>query len=628
MDVSPSVYPANRIRQERVRNNWRQQDLAEALGTTVGTVKRWERGSQQPSAYFRVKLCALFGKSAEELGLITVDTTSPPPDEQDASDIDQAHASPAEAPTIWHVPYPRNPHFTGREDLLDQLDQRLLAERTGGVMRQVALTQPQAIKGLGGIGKTQIAVEYTYRAREQNRYSHILWINAASEEAMMTGFAGLARLLPAFPAQEETNQRKLAVAIKRWLEDCQARWLLVFDNADNLSLIQPYLPQQGYGSVLLTTRANAVGSFAVPLEVDTMGLIEGTRFLLHRAQRLRATDEEINEATNVVIALDGFPLALDQAGAFIEETKCSFGDYLGLYQKYRQRLLARRGMQATGYPDSVATTWSLSFQTIEHANPAAAELLRLCAFLAPDHIPEDLLKDGAPYWPPLLQAAAADLLAFNLMIEDLLAFSLVKRLTEDHLLSLHRLVQAVQLDRMEVEEQHQWAERMVRAVNTAFPRNPKEDASWPRCLRYLEQVQACEPLIQKYGLVFPEAADVLERAGVYLYEHASYALAESLYQQALAIREHHPGSHHLETATVLHHLGLLYRRQGKYEQAEPLFQRALAIREHHLGLQHSETGGILSDFATLYAEQGSTSRPNPFSNGRSPFANNIWAHSM
>ena len=98
--------------------------------------------------------------------------------------------------------------------------------------RRAALTQPQALKGLGGIGKTQIAVEYAYRAREQGQYTHTLWINAASKEAMMTSFTALTEVLPEFPAQDETDQQKLVEAIKRWLEQCQERWLLIFDNAE------------------------------------------------------------------------------------------------------------------------------------------------------------------------------------------------------------------------------------------------------------------------------------------------------------------------------------------------------------------------------------------------------------
>src|SRR5262249_10871068 len=126
-------------------------------------------------------------------------------------------------------------------------------------------------------------------------------------------------------------------------------------------------------------------------------------------------------------------------------------------------------------------------------NPAAAELLHLCAFLAPDAIPEELLIEGAAQWPAALQQAVADCFTFNHLMEALLGFSLIKRRVEERVLSLHRLVQVVQRDSMELEEQYQWAERVVRAVHGVFPHNPKEDvASWPQCLRYLEQVQACD----------------------------------------------------------------------------------------------------------------------------------------
>ena len=517
--------------------------------------------------------------------------------------------------SVWNVPYLRNLHFTGREELLDLLDQHLSAgtHDDSTTTRRAALTQPQAIKGLGGIGKTQIAVEYAYRVREQFRYTHILWINAASEEALITSFVTLAGLLPAFPAKSETDQRKLVAAIKRWLEECKQRWLLIFDNADDVSLIQEYLPTIGNGSVLLTTRFSAVGSLASSIEVETMSFIEGTYLLLRRAQRFAdASDEEINEAGNIVVALDHFPLALDQAGAYIDETQCSFSDYLQLYQDHRKALLARRGIQSTNYPDSVATTWSLSFQKVEHVNPAAADLLRLCAFLSPDRIPEELIKDGVVHWPSRLQQAAADPFTFHQMLEELLKFSLVKRSAEDHMLSIHRLVQAVQMEGMELDEQREWSERVVRAVHKAFPRDPKEEvASWPQCLRYLEQAQACDMLIQQHLLKLPEAADLLDRAGIYLREHALYTIAEPLFQRALHIREQQLGPDHLQVATPLYNLAILYKEQGKYAEAESLYQRALHIRGQQLGPDHLQVAPLLNGLANLYYAQGKYAQAEP-----------------
>ncbi|GHO90358.1 tetratricopeptide repeat protein [Reticulibacter mediterranei] len=606
MRAFDGIHRNNQLRQERYRLNWRQQDLAEQLGTTVVTVKRWERGIQQPSAYFRMKLCTLFGKSAEELGLLNGISSPQANMQEHGSEIGPDRSSLRDAPGIWVIPYRRNPHFTGREELLDKLIQQLALAPSEPVTatRQAVLSQPQAIQGLGGIGKTQIALEYAYRSRQQGRYTHTFWINAANEEAIITGFQTVAAQLPGFAVKDEQKQDKLIAAILRWLEQCPHPWLLIVDNADDLSLIQHRLPTQGRGSILLTTRAHAVAALASAVEVDQMGLMEGTHFLLHRSQRLQASEEERNEASNIVIALDGFPLALDQAGAYLEETECSFGDYLRLYEQHRARLLARRGRQTTSYPDSVATTWDLSFQRVEQAHPAAAELLELCASLAPDHIPEELLTEAAAQWPPVLQEAVADRFTFNELIEALLAFSLVKRLAPERLLSVHRLVQAVQLDRMKVQVQRAWAQRVVHALHTLFPVDPKgEVTTWPLCLRYLEQVQACNNLIQQHSLQIPEAAELLNRAGVYLREHASYSLAEQLFRQALAIAQSF-GPEHLLVAVSLNNLGLLYWEQGQYEQAEPSLQQALHIWEKILGPHHPEIALPLNNLGLLYSKQG------------------------
>src|SRR5450755_4630849 len=279
-----------------------QEQLAACLGVHRSTIERWEHGKTLPESRTRVEeivhCLELTDKQKETfLKAILFNTLSP----------------------IWNVPYQRNPYFTGRDDLFDQLEQHFAPSVhpvTG--TRRVALTQPHAIKGLGGIGKTQIAVEYAYRSRERERYTHTLWVNAASEETIITSLMVIADLIPSVAAHSETDQRKLVEAVKRWLEQCNEHWLLIFDNADDIVLVGDYLPRHGNGSILLTTRAHAVGSLATSVEVETMGFLEGTQLLLRRAQRFeQASDEEINQAGNIVVALDHFPLALDQAGAYI-----------------------------------------------------------------------------------------------------------------------------------------------------------------------------------------------------------------------------------------------------------------------------------------------------------------------
>ncbi|MGO8948791.1 MAG: FxSxx-COOH system tetratricopeptide repeat protein [Ktedonobacterales bacterium] len=529
--------------------------------------------------------------------------------------VEQPSAVPTDEIALWTVPHARNPHFTGRDELLEQLVQQLTPSEPGGqplAIRRAALTQAQVIKGLGGIGKTQTAVEYAYRAREQGRYTHTLWITAASEESILMSFAALAGQIPSVVSGGETDQHKLVVAVIRWLEQCPQPWLLIFDNADDLSMVQPYLPLRGNGSLLLTTRASAAGWLATSLEVDAMGVMEGTELLLRRARRFdHASDEEINEASNLVVELAQFPLALDQAGAYLEETGCSLSDYLQLYQTHRHALLARRGRQATQYPASVATTWSLSLQHVEETNPAAAELLRLCALLAPDHIPEELLTEGTPHWSPVLQEAVADRFTFNHMLETLLAFSLVKRLAEDRLLSIHRLVQVVQREHLTSEERRQWAERVVQAVHAIFPHDPGAITSWPQCQRYLEQVQACDLLIQDYQLVLPEAAEVLERAGIYLRALALYSLAEPLFRRALNIWEQVVGADHPKAVRSLYDLAQVCALQAEYTAAELLFQRALPVIEQLGRAEHPLLVTALCALADLYNNQGKYAQAEP-----------------
>jgi hypothetical protein len=210
----------------------------------------------------------------------------------------------------------------------------------------------------------------------------------------------------------------------------------------------------------------------------------------------------------------------------------------------------------------------------KHDNPCVADLLRLLAFLAPDHIPEELLVQGAPYWPHQLRQAVVDHFNFDRLIEVLLAFSLVKRLTKDRLLSIHRLVQVVQIDRMSFDEQQMWAMYVVQALHALFPRDPQDVTTWPLCQRYLEQAEACSTFIQQYQLHVPEAAEVLDRAGIFLRDNASYQTAEPLLQQALHIRELQ-GTHHLSVAGSLNN------------------------NEQQLGSEHPQTQQIIQELEQL-----------------------------
>ena len=585
--------PLSRLKQERELRAWTQSEVAERIGTTQVNVSRWEKGITIPGPYYRQKLGELFSKSIEELGLI------PPKTEEVDISAPHSDSAPTLSPPIWNVPYRRNPFFTGRENILNHLNAVLQNSKTA------ALTQAQAISGLGGIGKTQIAIEYAYRYRDQ--YKAILWVNASSREAFTSDFVKLATLLN-LPEQYEQDQEFVIRAVKRWLS-AHTSWLLILDNVDNLEMLSDYLPIYSSGDVLLTTRLQALGTLAHSIEVEKMGLVEGVKFLLRRTKILsadaeldQATQENQEPAVEIVTALDGLPLALDQVGAYIEETHCSLIHYLNLYGTSRKELLRRRGRFPADHPDSVAITWSISFQKVEHESMPAADLLYLLAFLDPEAIPEEIIIKGAPELGAELEPLENDLLQVDSIIELLLRYSLIRRDSEVKLLKIHRLVQAVLKDSMDKATQRVWAERAIRAVNRIFP--DVELNTWEDCERCLPHVLIFANYIEDYGLAFPEAARLFNEAATYLTIHAQYKLAELLLLRALTIRQHILNTDHPDTARTLNDLGVLYLTQSKFQQAEPLLQEALSIRQNKLGIEHAETATSLHNRAQLYYEQG------------------------
>jgi tetratricopeptide (TPR) repeat protein len=498
---------------------------------------------------------------------------------------------------LWNIPHRRNAFFTGRRAILDHLYTTFRGSQTEGLT--LALT------GLGGIGKTQIAIEYAYCYRSY--YQALFWMTASTRNALNAGFVTLATLLN-LPEQQEQNQNIIMQAVKRWLTT-HTRWLLIFDNVEHLEMIVDFLPMHPTGDILLTTRQQALGTIAHGIEVEKMGQAEGVLFLLYRTKLLapgtrleEIAQESREQAGKIVDVLGGLPLALDQAGAYIEETRCTLSQYLRLYSTHHQELLARRGKFLIDHPDSVAATWRLSFKQIGESNPAAVELLCLCAFFDADAIPEGLLIRGACEPGLVLRNVVSDPLKLNSILEVLRSYSLIRRSPETGDLSIHRLVQAVLRESLSPVTQQQWAERALRALDRAFPE--VDTTTWAQCQRLLPQVQTCAQFFGEYHLLLPEARLLFTRAGYYAYTRALYAQAEPLFQRALTMTERLLGPDHPETSDVLHYLAVLYSSQRRYEEAERIYQRVLAIRERIFGEEHVETASTLTNLAQLYRSQG------------------------
>ncbi|GHO54458.1 tetratricopeptide repeat protein [Ktedonobacter robiniae] len=471
----------------------------------------------------------------------------------------------------YHFPR-RNPFFTGREELIRKLREQLTTKNA------TALTQAQAISGLGGIGKTQIAVEYAYRYR--NEYQYIFWASVTDAVTFLSSIVEIAHLLR-LPERCEQDQTIIADAVKHWLA-MNEHWLLILDNADDLAIIDAFLPPDMKGHLLITTRAQAVGTLANPLDVSKMSIDEGITLLLRRAKRIdthqtleSAKAQDRTEAEAIAQELDVLPLALDQAGAYIEETKCSLSSYLRTYQLHRQEMLKYRGSLPPNHPEPVATTWSLSFRNIEKANPLAANLLQLCAFLDAEDIPEEIFTKEALHLGPHLGKLQAHPEQLNTSMSIIGRYSLLHRNPDTQTLTIHRLVQAVLKDSMSKKMQHLWAERAVQAVGSVFPSVDVD--TWEQCRRYLSHARTCISLIRNYSLLTQETAKLIDKVATYDKDHALYTEAENIYNDIVKLNEKVLGPEHPDTASSLSNLAYLYKSQGKYELAEPLLQRTLAI---------------------------------------------------
>lgn len=586
--------PNERLRRAREQHNLTQKELADKIGVTNITVNRWENGKVMPIPYYRQKLCNFFQMDAEALGL------TPPVEKGKTSSRNPL-------PAVWNVPYRHNPFFTGREVLL----KRIHDLRSSG--RAIALTQTHAITGLGGIGKTQVAVEYAYRYHKE--YRVVLWVRASSPESLVSDFISIAHLLD-LRVKDEQDQAIVVAAVKYWLKE-HKNWLLILDDADDVQIASDLIGSLGAGHVLLTTRTQHSGTFAQRIEVKKMEPEEGVRFLLRRAEILaldmpfdNAPKIERHRARELAQLLDGLPLALDQAGAYIQATACGLHGYLELYHKRSVDLLSTRDLRKTSdHPASVVVTLSLAFAGLQEANPAAADLLRLCAFLHPDAIPEEIITAGAAHLGPLLEPVATNRMKLDFTIADLRRFSLLERDPDSRTLTVHRLVQEVFKHSMDEQTRRQWAERAVRAVSQAFP--DVEFTHWQQCQELVSHAQVCAASIAQWNLTSPEAAQLLDVTGHYLYQRGRYDQADSFLHQALAMREKVLGPDYPDTATSLNNLAELHQAQGKYEQAEPLYRRALVVREKVLGPDHPATATSLNDLAELYQTQGKYEEAEP-----------------
>ncbi len=484
---------------------------------------------------------------------------------------------PGSLPRIWNVPHNRNRNFTGRVELLSTLRAQLQAGHHS------ALT---ALHGLGGIGKTQTAVEYAYRYAGE--YELVWWLRAEDPATLAGEYALLAAKLGL--SEAEADQQAAVQAVKDWLATSHG-WLLVFDNAESPEEIRPYLLAGSSGHVIITSRRPDWRSVANPLPVGTLGPEDAIEFL-HR----RSGQEDEPAARELVEELGWLPLAIEQAAAYIEAHGSSISEYLDLFRKHQQEIL-RRGDPSLDYPDTVETTWEISFTKVREQSPAAADLLSLCAFLAPDDIPLEVIRGGKDKRSEPLASVVEDDLAFDNAISALRRHSLVKR--TGNTLSVHRLVQVVVRDRMSEGNKQVWVESAVGMVRKAFPSNSDDVRTWPVCVRLFAHativVAHCKA--ERAGLSL--AAELLSESAMYLRGRGDFVGAKTFNEEALETFETIYGPNHPIVGLSLNNLGRVLLELGDATGARKLLVRALKILKVSRGPKHPYVAIVMNNLGNV-----------------------------
>lgn len=484
--------------------------------------------------------------------------------EDRTSDKESHHAG-----KILNIP-PRNLNFTGRDVLLASLHTAL----TSG--KNVSLTQSRVMTGLGGVGKTQLALEYIYSFMDD--YDIIWWIRSEEPATLAADYAKLANDLN-LQEKDSSDQTISINAVKHLLENNDSKWLLVFDNAREPNDLEAYIPRKGVGHIIITSRNANWNSLARPLPVELFDRAESVKFILARTGQ-----DDDNAADLLAEILGDMPLALEQAGAYIVATSISIADYLARFKEKSKEILNRG--EPTYYQHTVATTWLVSFEAVQNESPIGADILNLCSFLAPDDIPRWLLSQDSKNLPEALASATNDVLEVDEGIKTLRHYSLINS-TKDGF-SIHRLVQFVTRDRLSEDAQNEWAKGAVGLIDSAFKYEPDNMKSWSKCSLLLSHSLAAAEHAEKLGTALDITGHLLSETGLYLQRIAEFTEARAALEHALKIDQDLYGHEHPIVARDANNLGLVLLDLHDLMGAKENFERALRIDEK-LGPDHSDT---------------------------------------
>ncbi|MDH5541826.1 MAG: tetratricopeptide repeat protein [Nitrospinota bacterium] len=472
-------------------------------------------------------------------------------------------------PDNWHMPHRQNLHFTGREEQILALHALLHASV------KVVIIGMKSEHVSGGIGKSELAIEFAYRCRDE--YSLIWWIDAETIFSIETAYMMIARNLGILK-KNERDQNSISAAVKDWLS-MNGEWLLVFDNMMNEEDLLPYIPSEVKGRILVTTpKSDWKESVAARFSLDVFTPKEAVDFLLER----EGNTSEAREAEELSKETGFLPLALEQACAHIKYEKISIAQYLDSFRTRRVEILM------SGSPASpngvVETACDLSFSKLHEE---AKQLLFLCAFLHPEDIQFEMIKDGAEHLPEPLRSAAYDILRLRTAAASLTSYSLLYY--EENMIIIHRLMQKVIRNRMDAETRKIFAGAAVAIVDKAFTYGEYKQETWEHSDRLIAQALTATSHAVEEEEALGTAIDLINNTGLYFQQTSRCPAARERLELGLALSGKVYGPDNADVAVMHDNLAEVLMKLRDFENAKKHFQRALEIGIKVYGEDHPTT---------------------------------------
>jgi tetratricopeptide (TPR) repeat protein len=547
------------------------------------------------------------------------------------------------------LPFGRNKNFVGRQSQLNRLITILYTEDTEEDCQRVALV------GLGGVGKTQIALECAFQLQKILPALSLFWVRASDVISFDNAFRDIGQQLKISGLEDDKADVKSLVKA-RLSQESTGKWLMILDNADNFEIfyhnnedsksgaLSEFLPFSTLGAIIFTTRdRQAATRYAGSnvIDIDEMN-DEESRELLQRSLQNNRLLNDNNSITKLLELLVNLPLAIMQAAAYLNAKSSTITEYLRIYEESSDniiKLLSKDFEDIRRYPgmkNPVATTWLISFEKIRVRDPLAADYMAFISCIKEKDIPRELL-------PPASDFDKTEALG------TLKAFGFIKEHVSGKSYDMHRLVHTAMQNWLKLKDEwRSWNQKSLRQISNIFPWPQHENrAVWIMYLPHalyitttfniglsgtketkellwglLHNLGWCSLIRGKYaeaeaiyrqtlqlketvlGKEHPDTLGSMNNLASSLYSQGKYAEAEEIHRQTLQLRVTVRGKEDPDTLGSMNNLAMSLHRQGKYTEAEPIYRQTLQLKETVLGKDDPSTLASMNNLAELLREQG------------------------